>query len=138
MTDKYADIINLPHHVSKTHPQMSINDRAAQFSSFQALTGFEDQIKETNRLTDKFTEPSEDEKIELDHKLTILSVSLHLSPTVQITYFVPDQRKSGGSYLSTVGRLIKIDKVNRFLTLEKDLKISFDKIIDIKPVEITD
>ena len=138
MTDKYADIINLPHHVSKTHPQMSINDRAAQFSSFQALTGFEDQIKETNRLTDKFTELSEDEKIELDHKLTILSVSLHLSPTVQITYFVPDQRKSGGSYLSTVGRLIKIDKVNRFLTLEKDLKISFDKIIDIKPVEITD
>lgn len=138
MTDKYADIINLPHHVSKTHPQMSINDRAAQFSSFQALTGFEDNIKESNRLTDKFIPPSEDEKIELDHKLTLLSIHLSMRPAVQITYFVPDTRKDGGSYVTTEGNLIKIDKVNRFLTLEKDYKIFFDAIVDIKTTKNLD
>ena len=132
MIDKYRDIIDLPHHQSKIYPQMSINDRAAQFSSFQALTGFEDKIKETNRLTDKFVPPSESEMAELDNKLLLLSAKLSLNPVVTITYFVPDKKKDGGAYVSVQGTLKKIDKVNKFLTLDKDFRIKFSTITDIK------
>ena len=132
MIDKYRDIIDLPHHQSKIYPQMSINDRAAQFSSFQALTGFEDKIKETNRLTDKFVPPSESEMAELDNKLLLLSAKLSLDPVVTITYFVPDKKKDGGAYVSVQGTLKKIDKVNKFLTLDKDFRIEFSTITDIK------
>ena len=132
MIDKYRDIIDLPHHQSKIYPQMSINDRAAQFSSFQALTGFEDKIKETNRLTDKFVPPSESEMAELDNKLLLLSAKLSLNPVVTITYFVPDKKKDGGAYVSVQGTLKKIDKVNKFLTLDKDFRIEFSTITDIK------
>lgn len=132
MTNKYRDIIDLPHHKSKIFPQMSIYDRSAQFASFQALTGFEDSIKETNRQTDRFTPLSDDEKAELDGNLLFLSQRLHLSPRVVITYFIPDPKKQGGSYVSVEGDLRKIDKVNRFLTLDKDFRIDFDFISDLK------
>ena len=132
MTDKYRDIIDLPHHKSKIFPHMSIYDRSAQFASFQALSGFEDSIKETNRQTDKFTPLSDDEKAELDNNLSFLSQKLCLSPRIAITYFIPDLKKEGGSYVSVEGTLKKIDKVNRFITLDKDYRIDFDFIVDIK------
>ena len=96
---KYQDIINLPHHVSKTHPQMPLYDRAAQFSPFAALTGYEDAIRETARLTDNWVQLSEDKKQELDEKLRQLIADRERTESVTIIYFQPDDRKEGGSDL---------------------------------------
>ena len=128
---KYDDIINLPRPVSKNHIPMSMHDRAAQFSPFAALTGFDDTIKESNRITGKFVELSEDEKAELDNVLSCLKDKEYSSPTLSITYFVPDLKKDGGEYVSVSGKLKKIDTVERKLILYKDFKIDIDKINDI-------
>ena len=97
MKDQYDDIINLPHHVSKTRPQMSMVDRAAQFSPFAALTGYDAAIKETGRLTDEKVNLSEEEKEALDRKQQILMEWLGDHPALTITFFVPDEKKSGGA-----------------------------------------
>ena len=128
---KYDDIINLPRPVSKNHIPMSMHDRAAQFSPFAALTGFDDTIKESNRITGKFVELSDDEKAELDNVLSCLKDKENSSPTLSITYFVPDLKKDGGEYVSVSGKLKKIDTVERKLILYKDFKIDIDKINDI-------
>ena len=128
---KYDDIINLPRPVSKNHIPMSMHDRAAQFSPFAALTGFDDTIKESNRITGKFVELSDDEKAELDNVLSCLKDKEYSSPTLSITYFVPDLKKDGGEYVSVSGKLKKIDTIDRKLILYKDFKIDIDKINDI-------
>lgn len=115
---KYQDIINLPHHVSKTHPQMPLYDRAAQFSPFAALTGYEDAIRETARLTDNWVQLSEDKKQELDEKLRQLIADRERTESVTIIYFQPDDRKEGGSYVTVTGqiaRLIGWDKNSRLV-----------------------
>ena len=109
-THKYDDIINLPHHVSKRHPQMSLQNRAAQFSPFAALTGHEAAIQETARLTDSFIELSEDRKERLDEQLQMIMENLAQKPECEITYFQPDERKTGGSYTTICGRIKKIDR----------------------------
>ena len=109
MKDQYDDIINLPHHVSKTRPQMSMVDRAAQFSPFAALTGYDAAIKETGRLTDEKVNLSEEEKEALDRKQQILMEWLGDHPALTITFFVPDEKKSGGAYMTKSGNLKKID-----------------------------
>ncbi len=109
-THKYDDIINLPHHVSKRHPQMSLQNRAAQFSPFAALTGHEAAIQETARLTDSFIELSEDRKERLDEQLQMIVENLAQKPECEITYFQPDERKTGGSYTTICGRIKKIDR----------------------------
>ena len=105
---KYDDIRMLVHHRSRVHPPMSLWDRAAQFSPFAALTGYDDAIHETGRLTDEKIDLSEEEKEALDRKQQILMEKLgdHLALTV--TYFVPDARKCGGVYLTKIGNLKKI------------------------------
>ena len=110
-THKYDDIINLPHHVSKRHPQMSLLNRAAQFSPFAALTGHEAAIQETARLTESFIELDEDRKLELDEQLQIITENLGQKPECEITYFQPDEKKTGGSYVTICGRIKKIDKL---------------------------
>lgn len=107
---KYDDIINLPHHVSKRHPQMSLMNRAAQFSPFAALTGHEAAIQETARLTDSFIELSEDRKERLDEQLQMIMENLEQKPECEITYFQPDEKKSGGSYVTVCGRIKKVDR----------------------------
>ena len=97
---RYDDIINLPHHVSSKRPQMPILERAAQFLPFSALTGYEDAVKETARLTDTRIELEESEKDLLNTKLHVLLDNLATEPKVKITYFLPDGRKSGGKYVS--------------------------------------
>ena len=109
-THKYDDIINLPHHVSKRHPQMSLQNRAAQFSPFAALTGHEAAIQETARLTDSFIELSEDRKERLDEQLQMIMENLEQKPECEITYFQPDEKKSGGSYVTVCGRIKKVDR----------------------------
>ncbi len=110
---KYDDIMDLPHHVSKKHPQMSLLNRAAQFSAFAALTGHADAIQETARLTDSFVELNEDQKEQLDEQLQLIRENLEQKPECEITYFQPDERKKGGTYVTVCGRITKIDAYNR-------------------------
>ena len=128
---KYKDIINLPHHVSKKHPQMSIESRAAQFAPFAALTGYSDAIKETSRLTSEKIELDEEIKQDLDNKLKILQDKVHLKPKVTITYFVPDKRKQGGAYLTITGNVKKIDVYNQLIFFTDNTEISIKNIYKI-------
>ena len=127
----FDDIINLPHHVSATRPQMSMLDRAAQFSPFAALTGYDDAIKETGRLTDEKIEMDEDRKAALDMKQTYLIEMLDEQPEISITYFLPDTKKSGGAYVTVTGNLKRFDEYERLLILTDGKKIPMDDIADI-------
>ena len=126
----YEDIINLPHHVSSKRPQMSMLDRAAQFSPFAALTGYDDAIHETGRLTDEKIDLSEEEKEALDRKQQFLMERLGGHPAV--TYFVPDAKKSGGAYVTKSGNLKKIDEFERWMMLMDGTKIPLDDVADIE------
>ena len=128
----YEDIINLPHHVSKTRPQMSMLDRAAQFSPFAALTGYDAAIKETGRLTDEKIEMDEDRKAVLDMKQAYLIEMLDEQPEISITYFQPDTKKSGGAYVTVTGNLKRFDEYERLLILTDGKKIPIDDIADIE------
>ena len=98
----YDDIINLPHHVSTRHPQMPIKDRAAQFSPFAALTGYAGEVTEAARITETRIELTEDQKAKLDERLCLLEDIFPERPNVTFIYFVPDQRKQGGSYATVL------------------------------------
>ena len=128
----YDDILNLPHHVSKTRPQMSMLDRAAQFSPFAALTGYDDAIKETGRLTDEKIEMDEDRKAALDMKQAYLIEMIDEQPEISITYFLPDAKKSGGAYVTVTGNLKRFDEYERLLILTDGKKIPMDDIADIE------
>ena len=130
--DPYEDIINLPHHVSPKRPQMSMQDRAAQFSPFAALTGYEDAIKETGRLTDVKIELSDEDRELLDQKQQSLQEHIGDRPEITITYFVPDEKKSGGAYISISGRMKRVDEYARQFVLTDGKKIPLDDIIDIR------
>ncbi len=129
---KYDDIINLPHHVSKSHPPMEIMDRAAQFSPFSALTGYEAAAKETQRLTQPRIELDESEKLLLDKKFHQLEAKLSLNPVISVTYFVPDKRKEGGAYITVSGKVSKIDYYKKNIQMESGEILSLDDIIDIQ------
>ena len=108
--NKYDSIMNLPHHVSKTRPQMPMSDRAAQFAPFAALTGYDSAIKETGRLTDERIELDEEALSALDMKYQLLMDTFDEAPEVTITYFQPDERKAGGKYLTaTDADIFKIE-----------------------------
>ena len=128
----YEDILNLPHHVSKTRPQMSMLDREAQFSPFAALTGYDDAIKETGRLTDEKIEMDEDRKAALDMKQAYLIEMIDEQPEISITYFLPDAKKSGGAYVTVTGNLKRFDEYERLLILTDGKKIPMDDIADIE------
>ena len=132
MKDQYDDIINLPHHVSNTRPQMSMVDRAAQFSPFAALTGYDAAIKETGRLTYEKVNLSEEEKEALDRKQQFLMERLGGHPALTVTYFVPDAKKSGGAYVTKSGNLKKIDEFERWMMLMDGTKIPLDDVADIE------
>lgn len=125
---QYDDIISLPHHVSQTRPRMSMTDRAAQFSPFAALTGYDAAIQETGRLTEQRIELTEDSRAELDRKQQLLAERLSEHPEVSVTYFVPDQRKHGGAYVTATGKVSTIDSYQRLLVLNDDLWIPLDEI----------
>jgi hypothetical protein len=88
---------------------MSRQDRAAQFSPFAALTGYEAVIAETGRLTDQITELDECRKAELNDRLCRIAENLDAHPWVSLTYFRDDDRKDGGAYLCASGRVKKLD-----------------------------
>lgn len=128
---RYDDILHLPHHVSVTHPHMSLYDRAAQFMPFKALSGYEDDVTETARVTDTRIELDVGRIELLDAKLQLLGETLADSPSVSITYFLPDTRKAGGSYQTVFGAVKKIDTVQRIVVMRDGQIIAIDNIFDI-------
>ena len=130
MKDNYEDIINLPHYEPK-HKRMSIDVRSAQFSPFAALTGFNDEIKETERLVDKKVLLSEDEKIKMNDKLLEILKNIKNKPKIKITYFIPDEKKDGGKYIVEKGNVKRIDYINRFIKLTDNKKIVLDDVVAI-------
>ena len=127
----YADIINLPHHVSKVHSQMSMAQRAAQFSPFAALVGYEDVVEETARQTAPERELNGDEKAELDRRIGIITAHLSEHPVVTIEYFVPDERKAGGEYVFKTGEVKKISPAERMVVVG-DEAIRTNRIVGIE------
>ena len=130
-TDKYNSIIGLPHHTSPTRKRMPNQDRAAQFAPFAALTGYDSMVEETARLTDAEDAFNEESTTLLDKKLRILNELESKDPYVEITYFIPDERKSGGRYETVYGYLKQIDKIEGAIILRDKRKIPFDKIRNI-------
>lgn len=128
----YDDIINLPHHVSERHPQMPIQDRAAQFSPFAALTGYEGKVKEAARLTDKKIELTEEQRAILDERLYLLEDILPDHPEVTFTYFLPDLRKEGGAYTTITGKLKKLDRVERTIVLTNGVSIPVENLLQVE------
>lgn len=130
--DNYDDIINLPHPVSRKHPRMSMEARAAQFAPFAALTGHGAAIEETARLTDAKLELGAEELAVLNRKMELLKTLVAQQPEVTITYFQPDDRKAGGSYLAVTQPLRKIDDYDHQLVLSSGLSIPIDDVLDIE------
>lgn len=128
---KYDDIINLPHHISKKYPKMTMEARSAQFAPFSALTGYEDQVKETARLTSEQIELDEEAKSILDGKLQLIQDQIRINPQVTITYFIPDTKKQGGKYVTIDGNVKKIDEYMKMLYLEDGTQIPIIEILDI-------
>ncbi len=128
----YEDIIELPHHVSLTRKRMSLEDRAAQFSPFAALTGYEAAVQETARLTEPETELTEDEKQLLDEKLRILAKQEERMPRVTVTYFLADSKKEGGSYEQIAERIKRIDGYERKLFFNDGTVLSMEQIRQIE------
>lgn len=131
MTDSYDDIINMPHHVSTSHPHMPVHDRAAQFSPFAVLTGHNEAVKETARLTEEPKELDENAKAALDLRLRILQEQVNEHPEITIIYYRPDGKKAGGSYITADGCLRKIDSFQHTVTMQNGTVIPIDEIIDI-------
>lgn len=128
---KYANIIELPHHQSNTRPKMSNYDRAAQFSPFAALTGHADSIKETARLTDEYSEPSEEMKAIMNEKILFLMEQLENQPEITITFFKPDDKKQGGAYITITGVVKKIKTYERQIQMTMGDLIPIDMIFGI-------
>ena len=131
MSGTYDDIIALPHPEPRTHPRMSLHDRAVQFSPFAALTGHSAAIAETGRLTDSRITLDESEMTRVDAALQRLRELLPQAPTVSITYFVPDERKAGGSYQTVTGTVRRIDTANGVVLLTDRREVPIADIFDI-------
>ena len=129
MTDQYDDIIHLPHHVSSTRPRMSAIDRAAQFSPFAALTGYDTSIKESARLTDARIELDDSQKEDLGEKLRLATG--RLGAEIKITYFLPDTKKTGGKYVLAAGTVKKVDEYERMIIMGDGKQIPIDEVIAV-------
>jgi len=136
----YRDIIDHPHWESPTHPPMSLYDRAAQFSPFAALSGYDDMIDEEARMVDNRIELSEEEKWELNRKLGLIDEAIHrgIRPVVTITYFVPDPLKPGGMYQTDTEKIRRVDAINGIILLDRKvttggsyMEIPIGDILDI-------
>ena len=132
MTGPYDDIIDLPYPVSATRPRMSIANRAAQFSPFAALTGYDAAISETARLTSERIELDEGDIAILDGKLSILKDMIADHPDIAVTYFQADKKKAGGSYVTVSGAVKKIDDYEGAIVLMNGKKITIEDIIGIE------
>ena len=131
MKDSYDDIIDLPRHISKTRPKMDLIDRAAQFSPFAALTGYEAAIKETARITEERVELDEYVLGALSNRLQIIADRITERPEISITHFQPDRKKTGGSYITTVGQVMKINDYERIVVMADGTEIRMGEIVKL-------
>lgn len=129
---RYAEIIDLPHYQSAKRPHMSNYDRAAQFSPFAALTGYEAAVAEAGRLTDSKIELSEEQMQAIDQRLQFITAHIEEQPEVEITYFQADGYKKGGRYISTRGKVYRIDTIRSRIILADMQEIPIWDILQIK------
>ena len=134
MNEKYANIIDLPHQVSKIRPRMSRLDRAAQFAPYSALSGYEAAVRETARLTDKKTELDDYEKEKIDQTLNGLLAS-DVEVKASLTFFCPDRKKEGGSYITLTGEIYKIDGIERKIIMVGGEEIMLDDLVNVQKIE---
>ena len=133
ISHEYDDIIDLPRPVSETHPQMPMLDRAAQFSPFAALTGYDAAIKETARLTEDKRELTDEQKQIISQSLSELQGRLKADPEVTVVYFEPDARKAGGAYRTVSGQAKRVDANWGVLELSDGTAIPFENILSLEP-----
>ena len=124
----YEDIVNLPPHISKRHPQPTMMDRAARFAPFAAITGYEEMVLEEARVTEEWVDLTESALERLNERLVILQERLAERPEVTITYFEPDQRKSGGAYVTHTGNVKRIDLYEHLLVMASGKKIRIESV----------
>ena len=129
---KYDDILNMPHHVSSARPHMSMHDRAAQFSPFAALVGYDDAVKETSRLTNEKQELTADKIKDLNQKIAFLNEHADKSLEITIEYFVPDEKKSGGKYVTLSGHFRRIDEYNHNMVFVSGEEVTLNDIFKIE------
>lgn len=130
--ERYADLLYLPHHRSPRHPPMPRQNRAAQFAPFAALTGHGAAIAETARLTQPRAALDEGVIAELDARVGQLRARIGTRPAVEITYFVPDERKTGGAYVTVRGRARKIRELEKQIVLEDNTVIPVEQIMALR------
>lgn len=128
----YEDMLELSHPVSKIHPQMPRRDRAAQFAPFAALTGYEEAVREAARFTEEKMILDEDSKEQLDWKLRCLQEKVKEKPTITVTYFLKDEKKKGGKYVTVTGVLKKIDSYTHQFVLENGEEIPMEDIVSLE------
>lgn len=129
---RYDDIINLPHYQSDKRPHMSLRDRAAQFAPFAALTGHDDAIEETARLTENEIIIDESQREQINQVLSKVCSEANGSIVVAITYFKPDRLKEGGAYLTDTGRVKKVDTIEKVVIMESGMVIALEQIVSIE------
>ena len=135
MIDKYENIINLPHHVSNKHERMSIEARAAQFAPFAALTGYGDEVKETERITVQKIELDEENKKILDNKIRKIISNKNKINMVSMVYFIKDEKKDGGEYVTVNASIKNIDKYRELIILNNGKLIPMDDILSINDIK---
>lgn len=128
----YEDIVDLPHHVSRKHPQPTMADRAARFTPFAAITGYEEMVLEEARVTDERIEMDESSKAALNEKLNMILEFIDEQPEVSITYFEPDKRKAGGAYVTVTGTVKRIDEYEHLVIMTDGKKINIDEIYNLQ------
>lgn len=129
MTGKYDDILRLPHHVSASRKPMAITARAAQFAPFAALSGYDAEVQEAGRLTDRPIEPDEYEKEAMNARLRLLARHFREEWVVSLVFFQPDERKAGGAYVTRTGTVKKFREAERILILTDGTVIPLDDLI---------
>ena len=129
MTGKYDDMLQLPHHVSASRKPMAMTARAAQFAPFAALSGYDAEVQEAGRLTDRPIEPDEYEKEAMNARLRLLARHFREEWVVSLVFFQPDERKAGGAYVTRTGTVKKLYETERLLTLTDGTVIPLDDLI---------
>ncbi len=135
MSNPYQDIIHLPRPRPRHHPELTAWQRSAQFSPFAALTGFDGVVAEVGRLTDSQVILGEDALLALNEQLSCLNRRLGERPRISVTWFCPDQRKAGGSYLTTIGRLKKLDDISQTMILQTGEQIPLEQVLWVEDRE---
>lgn len=129
---KYDDILNLEHHISKKHKQMSLENRSAQFAPFAALVGYDNAVKETARITDSKIFIDDGIKEIINKTIQQIKNNLNKNVQIKVTYFIPDQLKSGGKYKTEVGIVEKINEYSKIIKLEAGIEIPIEEIIELE------